>query len=374
MGGRSNNGRVVTHETAMTISATWACWRVLSETVASLPIDIMRKTPKGAEVDRDHPLYELIAHEPARFYTSFTWRETMMIHGLAHGTCYSIIKRNGRGEPVEIIHVKTTDVTAVLVPGAKEQVYKIRGHDRTFTIADILAIPIMSYNGIAGGDMINNARNLLGEVVAAQEFGANYLGNGAMLSGILKSPNEVNKEARERIAESWNKKYHGSGNAGKTALLEFGMDYQAISSNANDAQLVELRRFYNEEVARFYNVPPHMIQDLTRSTNNNIEQQSIDFVRYTLRPYIKRWEQELNRKLFAPSQRSKNWVRFNIDGLLRGDSAARAELYKSLFSIKAITPNEVRELEGLNRLELPGMDDTFHPLNHVKGDGTEKTE
>jgi len=228
-------------------------------------------------------------------------------------------------------------------------------------LTDIIAIPVMALNGIAGTDMLTVAREILSEAIAASEFGANYLGNGAMLSGIITYEGELTPEQRQNLKSSWKRNYEGAKNSGSTALLEYGMKYTPISGTAEDANLLEMRQFYVTEVARIYNVPPHMIGDLERSTNNNIEQQSIDFVRYTIRPYIKRWEQELNRKLFMPSERNRYYVRFNLDSLLRGDTEARAEYYNKLFHVGALSPNDIRKLENMN--PIPDGDQYFRPMN-----------
>lgn len=365
-GATASNGRVVSLQTAMTIPAVWACWRILAETLASISVDVMENTEKGVIPAKNHYLYPLLAHEPSPFYTSFTWREAMQLSGLARGTAYSIIDRDKKtGKIKEFILV--SDPVEVVIRD-NEPLYRVKSQDPringTYNMTEMIAIPIMAFNGISGTDPIATARDILAESMAAAEFGSNYLGNGATPSGIIQYEGELMPENLAKLKESWNKNYTGSKNSGKTAILELGMKYTQISSNAKDANLLELRQFYNNEVARFYNIPPHMIGELERSTNNNIEQQSIDFVRYSMRPYIKRWEQELNRKLFTRNERSRYFVRFNMDSLLRGDTQARAEYYNKLYQVSAITPNEIRAMENLNPIE--GGDELFKPMNFEK--------
>jgi len=360
-GTKGRNGQVVNMDTAITVSAMWACWRIISETVASLSLEVLESNNGEIRQATEHPLYNLLSHEPSPLYTSFTWRETMQLHALAHGTAYARIIRNGLGQIVELRFIPSTDVEVIVPKGENEPVYRVKGENKTYTLTDIIAIPVMALNGIAGTDMLTVAREILSEAIAASEFGANYLGNGAMLSGIITYEGELTPEQRQNLKSSWKRNYEGAKNSGSTALLEYGMKYTPISGTAEDANLLEMRQFYVTEVARIYNVPPHMIGDLERSTNNNIEQQSIDFVRYTIRPYIKRWEQELNRKLFMPSERNRYYVRFNLDSLLRGDTEARAEYYNKLFHVGALSPNDIRKLENMN--PIPDGDQYFRPMN-----------
>ena len=352
---------MVNMDTAITVSAMWACWRIISETVASLSLEVLENNNGEIRQATEHPLYNLLSHEPSPLYTSFTWRETMQLHALAHGTAYARIIRNYLGQITELRFIPSTDIEVIVPKGENEPVYRIKGENKTYTLTDIIAIPVMALNGIAGTDMLTVAREILSEAIAASEFGANYLGNGAMLSGIITYEGELTPEQRQNLKSSWKRNYEGAKNSGSTALLEYGMKYTPISGTAEDANLLEMRQFYVTEVARIYNVPPHMIGDLERSTNNNIEQQSIDFVRYTIRPYIKRWEQELNRKLFMPSERNRYYVRFNLDSLLRGDTEARAEYYNKLFHVGALSPNDIRKLENMNPI-LDG-DQYFRPMN-----------
>ena len=360
-GNKGRNGQMVTLETAMTVSAMWACWRIISETIASLSLEVMRVEGDNIVPAKDHPLYYLLNKEPSPLYTSLTWRETMQLHALAHGTAYAKILRNGLGEIIELRFVPTGDVEVIVPKGENEPVYRIRTENKTYRLTEMLAVPVMSFNGIAGSDMLAVAREILAESLAAGEFGANYLGNGAMLSGIITYDGELAPEARERLVSSWKRKYEGSANAGTTALLEYGMKYTPISGSAQDSQLLELRKFYIEDVARFYNISPAMIGALENATLNNVESLSINFVRFTMRPYIKRWEQELNRKLFMPSERNTYYVRFNMDSLLRGDTEARAEYYNKLFQVGALSPNDIRRLENMNPID--DGDKYYRPLN-----------
>lgn len=361
-GNKGKNGQVVTIETAMTVSAMWACWRIISETIASLSLDVMQRSGDNISLATEHPLFDLLGREPSPLYTSFTWRETMQLHALAHGTAYAKVLRDPFGVITELQAVPSNQVEVVLAKGDNEPFYRIKNENRTYDMTEIIAIPVMSFNGLAGADMLNVAREILAEALAAGEFGSNYFGSGAMMSGIITYDGELPEQTRKDLKASWRQNYEGASNAGKTALLEYGMKYTPISSNIVDSDMLNVRTFYIQEVARIYNVPPHMIGDLTKSSFNNIESQSIDFVRYTIRPYIKRWEQELNRKLFTEREREQGYyIRFNLDSLLRGDTEARAAFYDKMFHIGAMSPNDIRKLENLN--PIPDGDKYYTPLN-----------
>ena len=360
-GNKGRNGQMVTLETAMTVGAMWACWRIISETVGSLSLEVMRRDGDNVVKATDHPLTYLLGKEPSPLYTSFTWRETMQLHALAHGTAYAKILRNGFGEITELRFVPSGSVEVIVPKGENEPYYRIKDENKTYTLTEMIAIPVMSFNGVAGSDMLNVAREILAESLAASEFGANYLGNGAMLSGIIQYDGELPNEVRDKLKSSWRKNYEGSANSGRTALLEYGMKYTPISGTAQDANLLELRKYYTQEVARVYNVPPSMIGSLEDATLNNVESLSINFVRFTIRPYLKRWEQELNRKLFMPSERDQYFIRFNLDSLLRGDTEARAEYYNKLFQVGALSPNDIRRLENMN--PITDGDEYYRPLN-----------
>lgn len=348
---RSSSGELVNRDTALAVPAVWACWRILAETIASLSWDVYVENGDSIQKDTQHPYSALLKRNPSQLYTSFTFRESMMLNALAHGVMYAYIRRDGNGQAVELIVLDSREVTPVTMDN-RTVYYRVNGIDRTIPAIDMIAVPIMSFDGIDTNSVLAGAKQIIGEALAAQRLSGDYYSNGAMLTGVLSTDMEIPMADKKKLKDKWNED-HGRGKRGGTAILSHGLKYTPISNSMEEAQMLEMRSFYVQEVARIYNVPPHMIQELSRSTNNNIEQQSLDFAKYTIRPYIKRIEEELNRKLFSvdPSRS----VRFNMDSILRADIQSRAEYYQTMRMIGGMSQNEVRKMENLNPVE--GGDD-----------------
>ena len=237
----------------------------------------------------------------------------------------------------------------------------------------MLHIVGFSYDGIMGKSPIRVASEALGIAQASQEFGANFFGRGANLSGILEHPSRLSDDAANRLRDSWNNRFAGIKNSHQTAILEEGVKFKPIGMPLADAQFIETRRFSVEEIARIFRVPNHLINDLTSATYSNIEQQSLEFAKYSLTPYLVNWEQELNRKLLADRELSTHFFKFQTKELLRGDADSRADYYRKLFEIGAISPNEIRTMEDMNKIDTG--DEYFVPLNLGQlGSTNNKTE
>ena len=187
--------------------------------------------------------------------------------------------------------------------------------------SDVLHVPGLGFDGLVGYSPIAMAKNAIGLAIAAEEYGSKFYANGAAPSGVLEHPGTLKDPSKVR--DSWTQTFGGSGNAHKIAVLEEGMKYTPISISPNEAQFLETRKFQINEIARIFRVPPHMVGDLEKSSFSNIEQQSLEFVKYTLEPWIVRWEQSMARVLISPSDKSQYFIKFNVDGLLRGDYQSR---------------------------------------------------
>jgi len=361
--GGSNTGVRVDEQTALTFSAVYACVRVLAESVASLPIHVMKRENNGNVVtDRTHPVYNLIARRPNKIMTSYTWRNSLMANLCLQGNSYYIIERDSAARPTQLIYVSPEDVDVKYTKG--EVFYSIKNYDTPFTADNILHFMGLGYDGIKGKSVVELHRDTIGLSIAANKYGGSFYGNAATPSGILKHPGKLTQEAAERLRNSWNNKYaNGPSNAHKTAILEEGMEFKSISLSPQDADFLNTRKFQIAEIARLFRVPPHMIQDLDRATYSNIEQQSIDFVMHTLRPYLVNLEEEMNRKLFRENEQDSLYIKLNVAGLLRGDSAARADYYREMSSIGVLSINEIRRLEELNDLPGDAGDKHYYPLN-----------
>ena len=371
-GGASNTGVRVDENTSLTFAAVYACVRVLSESVASLPIHVMKREDNGNVVtDRTHPIYNLVAKRPNKIMTSYTWRNSLMANLCLQGNSYYIIVRDNAARPTELIYVNPEDVEIKYSGG--EVFYSIKHYDTPFTADNILHFMGLGFDGIKGKSVVELHRDTIGLSIAANKYGGSFYGNAATPSGILKHPGKLSAEAAGRLSTSWNNKYAGGPtNAHRTAILEEGMEFKSISLSPQDADFLNTRKFQVAEIARLFRVPPHMIQDLDRATYSNIEQQSIDFVMHTLRPYLVNLEEEMNRKLFRENEQDSYYIKLNVAGLLRGDSAARADYYREMSSIGVLSINEIRRLEELNDLPGEAGDKHYYPLNFAPIDGSEQ--
>ena len=353
--GASSSGKSVSEKTALQTTAVYACVRILAETIASLPLHTYRYSPGGKEKALDHPLYYLLHSEPNPEMTSFVFRETLMGHLLLWGNAYAQIIRDGRGR---ILGLYPLLPSKMLVNRTDQGIlfYQYEKDGRTYFLpnSDVLHIPGLGFDGLVGYSPIAMAKNAIGMAIATEEYGAKFFANGASPGGVLEHPGVVKDPGK--IRESWNAVYQGSGNAHKVAVLEEGMKFQPIGIPPEQAQFLETRKYQLNEIARIFRIPPHMIGDLEKSSFSNIEQQSLEFVMYTLDPWVIRWEQAISRALFSDSEKRQYFVKFNVDGLLRGDYQSRMNGYAVGRQNGWLSANDIRELENLNRIspELGG--------------------
>ena len=357
-------GKTVTEKSAMQLTAVYACVRILAEAIAGLPLHLYRRGKNGSkDKAADHPLYSLLHDEPNPEMTSFVFRETMMTHLLLYGNCYSQIIRDGRGQVTALYPLMPNQMSVDRDERGQLYYTYLRSNEEAATMSgstvylmpeDVLHVPGLGFDGLVGYSPIAMARNSIGMALACEEYGAKFFANGASPSGVLEHPGTIKDISRLR--ESWNSVYGGSKNAGKLAILEEGMHYAPISISPNEAQFLETRKFQVDEIARIFHVPPHMIGDLERSTFSNIEQQSLEFVKYTLNPWVCRWEQALTRALLSPREKREYFIKFNVDGLLRGDYQSRMNGYATARQNGWMSANDIRELENLDRIpaELGG--------------------
>lgn len=361
--GTSTSGKRVNERSAMQMTAVYSCVRILSEAVAGLPLHLYRYTDTGTEKATDSPLYFLLHDEPNPEMTSFVFRETLMTHLLLWGNAYAQIIRNGKGEVIALYPLMPDRMTVDRNEnGRLYYEYTVSSDDapinKQSTVRlkpyDVLHIPGLGFDGLVGYSPIAMAKNAIGLAISAEEYGSKFYANGATPSGILEYPGTVKEP--EKIRESWNKGFGGSSNSHKVAVLEEGMKYTPISISPNEAQFLETRKFQINEIARIFRVPPHMVGDLEKSSFSNIEQQSLEFVKYTLEPWLVRWEQSMTRSIIPQNDKSKYFIKFNVDGLLRGDYQSRMSGYATARQNGWMSANDIRELENLDRIppELGG--------------------
>ena len=355
--GRSTAGKSINDRTAMQQIAVYACVRVLSEAIAQLPLHVYEYTDKGKERVPRHPLYFLLHDQPNPEMTSFVFRETLMAHLLIYGNAYAQIIRNGRGDVMGLYPLMPDKIKADR-DERNRLIYKYSRYDEQnpnfreqgeiiLPAEQVLHIPGLGFDGLVGYSPIAMAKNAIGLAVACDEYGASFFANGASPSAVLEHPGVIKNP--ERVREAWHRAY-GSGNAHKTAILEEGMKYTPISIPNNEAQFLETRKFQIEEIARLYRVPLHMIGDLDHATFSNIEQMSLEFVMYTLSPWLSRWEQAMMKALLSDSEKGKYFIKFNVEGLLRGDYASRMSGYATARQNGWMSANDIRELEDMNMI------------------------
>ena len=356
--GGSTSGKAVTERTSMQMTAVYSCVRILAEAVAGLPLNLYRYLPDGGkEKSFDHPLYRLLHDEPNPEMSSFVFRETLMTHLLLWGNAYAQIIRNGKGEIIALYPLMPNKMTVDRDDNGRLYYRYSHSSDESPTMSgsnvilkpsDVLHIPGLGFDGLVGYSPIAMAKNAIGMAIACEEYGAKFFANGAAPGGVLEHPGTIKDPARVR--ESWQTTFGGSGNSNKIAVLEEGMKYTPIGISPEQAQFLETRKFQINEIARIFRVPPHMVGDLEKSSFSNIEQQSLEFVKYTLDPWVIRWEQSIMRTLLSADEKTQYFVKFNLEGLLRGDYASRMSGYATARQNGWMSANDIRELENLDRI------------------------
>jgi HK97 family phage portal protein len=364
MGG-SSAGKAVTERSAMQMTAVYSCVRILAEAVAGLPLHFYKYEEDGSKKKAiDSNLYHLLHDEPNPEMSSFVFRETLMTHLLLWGNAYAQIIRNGKGEIVALYPLMPNKMTVdrdengiLYYSYQRSQEEGKEAGTVILRTKDVLHIPGLGFDGLVGYSPIAMAKNAIGLAIATEEYGAKFFANGAAPSGVLEHPGTIKDPARLR--ENWNSTFGGSANSGKVAVLEEGMKYTPISISPEQAQFLETRKFQINEIARIFRVPPHMVGDLEKSSFSNIEQQSLEFVKYTLDPWIIRWEQSLNRTLLNQEEKKTYFFKFNVEGLLRGDYQSRMQGYATARQNGWMSANDIRELENLDKISAEDGGDLY---------------
>ena len=362
--GGTTSGKPVNEHTAMQMTAVYSCVRILAEAVAGLPLHLYKYTDSGGkEKALSHPLYFLLHDEPNPEMSSFVFRETLMTHLLLWGNAYAQIIRNGKGEVIALyplmpnrMSVDRDSSGALYYTYTKysDEAPTMKGMTVTLRPSDVFHIPGLGFDGLVGYSPIAMAKNAIGMAIACEEYGAKFFANGAAPGGVLEHPGTIKDP--QKVRDSWNAAYQGSSNSHRVAVLEEGMKYQPIGISPEQAQFLETRKFQINEIARIFRVPPHMVGDLEKSSFSNIEQQSLEFVKYTLDPWVIRWEQAISRALLRQDEKKLYFAKFNVDGLLRGDYVSRMNGYATARQNGWMSANDIRELENLDRIppELGG--------------------
>lgn len=359
-GNASISGRMVNETSAMTLSAAWSCMRILSETIGSLPWAIYRIDPKtrNAEIDYEHPLADVLVRSPNVDMTSTEFREALVLNLCQAGNAYSL-KEATKSRVTSLYPIRPS----LVVPKRRDDgtIYfsvNDRGRWEDYPRDKIWHVKGFG-DGVVGLSPLSAARESMGFALATEEFGSRFFAQGGRPSGVVTIPNWIKDPDQRKLArEQLNQMLGGLSNAHKFALFEGGMKPEPWGEMPlKDMEFLLLRQFSVDEICRFYRVPPHMVAQLAKATFSNIEQQAQEFVSYTLLPYFARFESSALKWLFSPEDRRTCALKFNVEGLLRGDSAARAALWPVMLQNGVMSRNEVRAKENLNRVDAPGMDD-----------------
>jgi len=366
-GGRpSATGQTVNPNTALQVPAVFACIRVLSDSVASLPLKVFERLPNGGKRPAlDHPLYPILKSTPNPEITSFGLRELIMLHLGLRGNAYHQIIRDGAFRVLSLHPLHPDRIILLRDKNTGELFYRYQTElqgTRIFRFNEVWRINGIGADGLIGFSPITLHREAIGLSMAMEEHGARMFSNGATVPMVIEHPNKLGDTARTNLENSFKDRYSGTVNAFKTPVLEEGMKLKNMGLTSEDAQFLQSRKFELAEIARIYRVPPGMIGDLEQAAfKNSPEQQALAFVIHSLRPHLVRIEQTIERDLMSAKERERFFVQFDIDGLLRGDSKARALLYKSGIIDGWLNRNEVRRKENLNPED--GLDEFLVPLN-----------
>lgn len=366
LGVGTSAGADITEDNVLTIMPVLACVKVLAESVAQLPLVLYRDLggKDGRERAKDQRLFSLLHDKPNPEMTSFYWRETMMGHLALRGNAYSEIEYNNAGEVIGIWPLRP-DMTAPrrIDSQLKYEVRLPSGPTVLLPRERVLHIPGFGFDGIVGYSPVTLAREAIGLTKATEEYGARYFGNGAKPGGVLQHPGKLSPTASANLRDSWDEAHQGLSQAHRMAILEEGMTYHQIGLAPEDSQFLETRTFQLRDVARMFRISSHMINDLERATFSSVEQLSLEFVIYTLMPWLTRWEQQIKSDLLRRPGDANLYARFNVAGLLRGDNTSRWEAYTKALQQGVYSINDVLKLEDMNPVD--GGDVHLVPLNMI---------
>lgn len=368
LGGRpSITGATVNEQSVLGITAVYSCVRVLSDSVASLPLLVYERVNRGKERAVDHPLYRILHEEPNPWMTPYQLKETLMAHLCLWGNAYCSIERDGAGTVVALWPLRPSDMVRIepSLSGGLIYTYNLpRGGGLTqIAQRDILHIRGLSPDGIRGYSPIHLHRESLGLAMAAEEFGARFFGNQARPGGVLQTKSRLSPKGAANLKESWEEAHRGLTNAHRIAILEEGVEWKAIGLPPNDAQWMETRQFQLNETSRIFRVPPHKISDLNRATYSNVDKQEQMYKGDSLEPWLVRIEEQIHLSTFTAQERRRYYPEFLMDAQWRADIQTRYAAYARGKQWGWLSTNDIREMENMN--PIADGDDYWQPVNMV---------
>jgi HK97 family phage portal protein len=351
----TQSGVAMTKDSALAVSAVYACINKISSTIASLDLHLYRNESGVKTEVTDHPAYLLCDSEPNAYYTAFQFWQFIVSDALMHGHGYAIIERDQNGRPKRLLLTSPNSIKSMDVQGRRIYVYAET--DEPLYNEDVLCIE--AFRGISP---IQEHIENIGLGYAAQQYGASFFGSGGNMSGVLMTDKQLSEDQYRRLSSTWQTKYHGMNSSHATAILEAGLKYERVGIPPDQSQFLGVRKYQTEEICRIYNVPTSMVQ-VGDQKYSNVEQQDLFFAKHTLHPWLVSIEQEMNRKLLLPAEKKKHQFKFDMMSLMRGDMASRSAYYHTLLGDGCLTINEVRGLEGRNSIE--GGDQSLVQVNQL---------
>lgn len=363
-GGKNHSGVSVNESSAMQLSAVSAAVNVISNGIAAQSLRPYLSKGDNVTIAKEHPVFRLLSLRPNPHMSAFIWKQLMEALALRWGNAYSWIEFGPSGFPIAIWPLNSASTQVLDNNGRLICQTIIKDKQISIDYEQVVHIKALGSDGITGKSPIRQHAEELGIQIAAQNFGAEFFGNGATVQGLLKHPGKLNEEARKAIKDSWSNAFSGLGNRHKTAVLPDGMDYTRVGIPPEEAQFLETRKYGDTKIAQIYNVPPHMIGDLSKATFSNITEETMNFVRRTLNPWFIQWEQELTYKLFSTNEQKRLSIQFDKSDILKGTPKDEADKDVSLVNGGVISRNEARKARGLNPID--GLDEILVPLNMVE--------
>lgn len=364
----------VSPDLAMKLSAVYACVYVLSSSVAQLPLHVKRKGGDKVDTVKDHPAYYLLHDSPNAWQTSYKLREYAQSSVLLYGNAYIHIVRDKNGEVISLESLEPWKVQ--LLKNGSRYVYAYYGDDKTMSLSpdDILHIKSLGPSIKTGKSVIQTHAETIGLGLDARKFASGFFGGNARPAGILSVKTPLNSNAWENFKKMWQsaqEKLRSEEN--KTIFLPAELDYKALTVSPVDTELLSMMKLNRSEIAGIFNVPAHMINDLEKATFSNISEQTIQFIRFSVMPWVVNWEQELNRKIFTEAERKAGYfVKFNLAGIMRGTAGERATFYHAAITDGWMSRNEARQLEDMNPVD--GLDEMLVSVNAAKQANNKQTE
>ena len=350
-GSKTVSGERVDEVSAMCLAAYVACLKNISEDVGKLPFGMYEyMKPRGRKARPDHPVHMLLHDAPNPEMSAMDFRQTITAHALGYKGGFAEIVRDNAGVPRELWPLDPTSVQLKRTDdGSRRLYYLVCGVE--LQPESVLQIHGLGFDGLTGYVLSSIAKDVIGNAMAAQRFSGSFYANGTVSSGTIEVPSAMSETAFKHLRESFHERHGGAENQHKPIILEEGAKWNPTSSDPKNSQMLEVLQHGIEDVARLFRMPPHKIGHLLRSTNNNIEHQSLEYVQDTLLAWLVRWEQEVWRKLLLPRERGRLFAKHNVKMLLRGDAASQSTFYREMFNIGALSDNDIREYEDLNPIE-----------------------